>query len=192
MDEASQRLAETLKDFLETAFTSDAQLYTLTYITQFLKRVSEYSETNKMTAANLAMVFAPNLMRQVREEGEADTIQAQMIAMAQMGFGIDVVQALIVHGDTALPPLPPPQAAPQVALQAAALFSDVKETNEAKEGSEAPMPNQVRDPAGEMDRLDQHTLRSTVESGCGLDDVGVGVTLPMAAAAQAAIDSEAE
>ena len=35
----------------------------LYYLTSFLRILSNYSSTNKMTAANLAMVFAPNLLR---------------------------------------------------------------------------------------------------------------------------------
>lgn len=35
----------------------------LIYLTRFLRELTKYSDINKMTAANLAVVFAPNLLR---------------------------------------------------------------------------------------------------------------------------------
>ena len=50
----------------------------LSYLLIFLKMVSSFSESNKMTNANLAMIFGPNLIRSREESSETSLMNASM------------------------------------------------------------------------------------------------------------------
>jgi hypothetical protein len=56
---------------------------TLTYLIDFLADVAHESDVNKMTVTNLAIVFAPNVMRS-RDEGRQDRSHLQIIAEARL------------------------------------------------------------------------------------------------------------
>ncbi|ORX61722.1 Rho GTPase activation protein [Hesseltinella vesiculosa] len=75
----------------------------LCYLLKFLHQVTDHAETNRMTAHNLAVVFAPNLIRAEQNTINLDTAMAsQEVAMAsatlylkQMNQGISLLQVLI-------------------------------------------------------------------------------------------------
>jgi len=49
-------------------FLPKINLMTVIYLLSFLRKLSENSETNKMNATNIAVLFAPNLLREKTED----------------------------------------------------------------------------------------------------------------------------
>jgi hypothetical protein len=80
------------------------QRTTLRFVLHFLGRVAANNATNKMTAGNLGIVFAPNMIRTPMVPGVEDTIESQMASISAMPFAIDVMRILIEYCDVVVPP----------------------------------------------------------------------------------------
>ena len=105
MDASSRRLAEALRSVMADALAiTPMQRTTLRFVLHFLGRVAANNATNKMTAGNLGIVFAPNMIRTPMAPGVKDTIESQMAAISAMPFAIDVMRILIEYCDVVVPP----------------------------------------------------------------------------------------
>ena len=66
----------------------DANRRVLAYLCHFLAQVARHADNNKMTAANLAVVLAPNVVRH-RDEADADLLTNSKKKAAGVGGLLD-------------------------------------------------------------------------------------------------------
>ncbi|KAJ8663823.1 hypothetical protein O0I10_000097 [Lichtheimia ornata] len=80
----------------------------LVYLVRFLVRVVQHADKNRMTAHNIAVVFAPNLIHDGSDSNAMSGSQQEAIANAAMYMkrvneGMALIQLLIVHHEKVLP-----------------------------------------------------------------------------------------
>lgn len=63
----------------------------------FLNKFAKMSELNKMTADNLATVFAPNILYRKVDEGTVQTMEAVLLTGEEMGYAKHIVRVLIAE-----------------------------------------------------------------------------------------------
>lgn len=80
----------------------------LVYLVRFLDRVVQHADKNRMTAHNLAVVFAPTLIHDGNDSNATPGTQQEAIAnaavyMKRVNEGMALIQLLIVHHAKVLP-----------------------------------------------------------------------------------------
>ena len=78
---------------------SESRKKTLSFLIRFLKTVADRSETNKMTAKNIAICFAPNLVAPRKGDGERDQLKENALVNK-------LVENMITHCDEIFADIP--------------------------------------------------------------------------------------
>ncbi|KAJ3198711.1 Rho GTPase-activating protein 9 [Entophlyctis luteolus] len=93
LEDYNERLIQ-LKNLIQALPKSNYDV--LSYLLHHLRRVSEKSEINKMEQANLAIVFAPTLIRVPEGNGDASSLQQQgYMSIANMPFHNKLIESML-------------------------------------------------------------------------------------------------